>query len=457
MEKWPSGGIPQNPASWLVSAGRFKSIDRQRRDRRFEHLEDRPDVAESLSDGAAAPDEREELLEDDRLRLVFTCCHPALAETSQVALTLREVCGLTEEIAAAFLTPAPTLAQRIVRAKSKIRDASSPTSSGRRPVGPARQRAAGNLPRVQRGYLASRGESATRADLSGEAIRLGRLVVELLPEPEARGLLALMLLHESRREARADEQGELILLDDQDRTRWDRALIEEGSALVRAALSSPRAGPYALQAAIAAVHAEASRPADTDWREIVGLYDLLMALAPSPIVALNRAVALAMRDGRTGLAEVDTLLAGGELDGYQLAHAARADFCRRLGPTPRLARLRAGDYAHRPGPGAALPGSATGGCLNSEANSTTYDQNLCDRRCRSVRRRSTSFAGDCRHSQKPGKYMPGLPLRPSGTPTPTRPAPRAGKLKDSGHLLDGTPLHPVHTATTVGCAMDRQR
>ena len=335
MEKWPSEGIPQNPASWLVSAGRFKSIDRQRRDKRFEHLEDRPDVAESLSDGAAAPDEREELLEDDRLRLIFTCCHPALAPDAQVALTLREVCGLTtEEIAAAFLTPAPTLAQRIVRAKSKIRDANIPYEVPGREDLPARL---DSVLRViylvfNEGYLASRGESATRADLSGEAIRLGRLVVELLPEPEARGLLALMLLHESRREARADEQGELVLLDDQDRTRWDRALIEEGSALVRAALTSPRAGPYALQAAIAAVHAEATRPADTDWREIVGLYDLLLALAPSPIVALNRAVALAMRDGpETGLAELDTLLAGGELDDYQLAHAARADFCRRLG------------------------------------------------------------------------------------------------------------------------------
>ena len=335
MEKWPSEGIPQNPASWLVSAGRFKSIDKQRRDKRFEHLEDRPDVAESLSDGAAAPDERQELLEDDRLRLIFTCCHPALAPDAQVALTMREVCGLTtEEIAAAFLTPAPTLAQRIVRAKSKIRDANIPYEVPGRDALPARL---DSVLRVlylvyNEGYLASRGESATRADLSGEAIRLGRLVVELLPEPEARGLLALMLLHESRREARADEQGELILLDDQDRTRWNRALIEEGSALVHAALTSPRAGPYALQAAIAAVHAEAPRPEDTDWREIVGLYDLLLALAPSPVVALNRAVALAMRDGpAAGLAELDTLLRGGELDGYQLAHAARADFCRRLG------------------------------------------------------------------------------------------------------------------------------
>ena len=336
MEKWPSEGLPQNPVSWLVSAGRFKSIDKQRRDKRFEHLEDRPDVAESLSDGSAALDEREELLEDDRLRLVFTCCHPALAPDAQVALTLREVCGLTtEEISAAFLTPAPTLAQRIVRAKGKIRDANIPYEV------PGREELPARLDSVLRviylvfneGYLASRGESATRADLSGEAIRLGRLVVELLPEPEARGLLALMLLHESRREARADDQGELILLDDQDRTRWNHALIEEGSALVRAALTAQqRPGPYALQAAIAAVHAEALRPEDTDWREIVGLYDLLLAMTPSPIVALNRAVALAMRDGpETGLGELDQLLRGGELDGYQLAHAARADLCRRLG------------------------------------------------------------------------------------------------------------------------------
>jgi RNA polymerase sigma-70 factor, ECF subfamily len=335
MEKWPTEGLPQNPVAWLISAGRFKSIDKQRRDKRFEHLEDRPDVAESLSDGSPALDEREELLEDDRLRLVFTCCHPALAPDAQVALTLREVCGLsTEEIAAAYLTPAPTLAQRIVRAKSKIRDANIPYEVPGREALPARL---DSVLRViylvfNEGYLASSGESATRADLSGEAIRLGRLVVELCPEPEARGLLALMLLHESRREARSDEEGELILLDQQDRTRWNRALIDEGASLVRGALASPRVGPYALQAAIAAVHAEAPTPDDTDWREIVGLYDLLLALAPSPVVALNRAVALAMRDGaEAGLVTLDSLLAGGDLDGYQLAHAARADFCRRLG------------------------------------------------------------------------------------------------------------------------------
>ena len=332
VEKWPVEGIPQNPVSWLVSAGRFKSIDKQRRDARFEHLEDRPDVSESLADRSTPLDEQE-LLEDDRLRLVFTCCHPAIAPDAQVALTLREVCGLaTEEIASAFLTPAPTLAQRIVRAKNKIRDANIPYEV------PAREDLPARLESVLRviylvfneGYLASSGESATRADLSAEAIRLGRLVLELLPEPEVRGLLALMLLHESRREARADAAGELILLDEQDRTRWNQAYIREGAALVRDALSTPRAGPYAIQAAIAAVHAEAETPEDTDWREIVGLYDVLLALSPSPIVELNRAVAISMRDGpEAGLRALSRL--GDELDGYQLAHAARADFCRRLG------------------------------------------------------------------------------------------------------------------------------
>jgi len=332
VEKWPVEGIPQNPVSWLVSAGRFKSIDKQRRDARFEHLEDRPDVSESLADQSTPLDEQE-LLEDDRLRLVFTCCHPAIAPDAQVALTLREVCGLaTEEIAAAFLTPAPTLAQRIVRAKNKIRDANIPYEV------PAREDLPARLESVLRviylvfneGYLASSGESATRADLSAEAIRLGRLVLELLPEPEVRGLLALMLLHESRREARADAAGELILLDEQDRTRWNQAYIREGATLVRDALSTPQAGPYAIQAAIAAVHAEAETPEDTDWREIVGLYDVLLALSPSPIVELNRAVAISMRDGpEAGLTALSRL--GDELDGYQLAHAARADFCRRLG------------------------------------------------------------------------------------------------------------------------------
>jgi RNA polymerase sigma-70 factor (ECF subfamily) len=334
MEKWPAEGLPQNPVSWLISAGRFKSIDRQRRDKRFDHLEDRPDVSETLTDHAPALDEREEL-EDDRLRLVFTCCHPALAPDTQVALTLREVCGLTtEEIAAAYLTPAPTIAQRIVRAKAKIRDANIPYEV------PARDALPGRLESVLRvvylvfneGYSASSGESATRADLSGEAIRLGRLVVELAPDPEAQGLLALMLLHESRRETRATPDGELILLDEQDRSRWNRALIDEGSRLVHTALTTQRIGPYSVQAAIAAVHAGAASADETDWREIVGLYDLLLRITPSPIVALNRSVAVAMRDGpEAGLAELDQLLADSNLDGYQLAHAARADFCRRLG------------------------------------------------------------------------------------------------------------------------------
>jgi RNA polymerase sigma-70 factor (ECF subfamily) len=346
VEKWPAEGLPQNPVAWLVSAGRFKSIDKQRRDKRFDHLEDRPDVSETLTDQSIAFDEREEL-EDDRLRLVFTCCHPALAPDAQVALTLREVCGLaTEEIAAAFLTPAPTIAQRIVRAKAKIRDANIPYQV------PSREELPARLDSVLRvvylvfneGYSASSGESATRADLSGEAIRLGRLIIELAPEPEAQGLLALMLLHESRRETRATPDGELILLDEQDRSRWNRALIDEGAALVRTAFSSPEIGAYSLQAAIVAVHAEAPSAAETDWNEIVGLYDLLLRATPSAVVALNRTVAIAMRDGtEAGLTELDQLLAGGELDGYQLAHAARADFCRRLGrhAEAREAYLRA--------------------------------------------------------------------------------------------------------------------
>jgi len=334
MEKWPAEGLPQNPVSWLISAGRFKSIDRHRRDQRFDHLEDRPDVSETLTDQTPAFDEREEL-EDDRLRLVFTCCHPALAPDAQVALTLREVCGLaTEEIAAAYLTPAPTIAQRIVRAKAKIRDANIPYQVPSRDELPARLDSVLRVVYLvfNEGYSASSGESATRADLSSEAIRLARLIVELAPQPEAQGLLALMLLHESRRETRATPDGELILLDEQDRSRWNRALIDEGAALVRTALSTQLIGPYSLQAAIAALHAEAASPADTDWREIVGIYDLLMRITPSPIVALNRAVAIAMRDGpEAGLAQIDPLLAAGELEEYQLAHAARADFCRRLG------------------------------------------------------------------------------------------------------------------------------
>jgi RNA polymerase sigma-70 factor (ECF subfamily) len=335
MEKWPAEGLPQNPVAWLVSAGRFKSIDRQRRDKRFDHLEDRPDVSETLTDNGPAPDEREELLEDDQLRLVFTCCHPAIAPDAQVALTLREVCGLaTEEIAAAFLTPAPTIAQRIVRAKAKIRDANIPYQVPSRDELPARLDSVLRVVYLvfNEGYSASSGDSATRADLSGEAIRLGRLLLGLIPEPEVQGLLALMLLHESRREARATADGDLILLDEQDRSRWNRQLIEEGAALTRAALSTQRVGPYSLQAAIAAVHAGSPTAAQTDWTEIVGLYDLLLRILPSPIIALNRTVAVAQLHGpQLALEHLDGLLADGVLHDYQLAHAARADFCRRLG------------------------------------------------------------------------------------------------------------------------------
>ncbi|MFL6280336.1 MAG: RNA polymerase sigma factor [Vicinamibacterales bacterium] len=334
LEQWPRDGIPANPRAWLVSAGRFKAIDGLRRRSRFDALEDvgeRADVA--VIDSAAWADE--ESVEDDRLRLIFTCCHPALAADAQVALTLREVCGLTtEQIAQAFLTPAPTLAQRIVRAKAKIRDAGIPYQV------PTAAELPGRLDAVLRviylvfneGYEASSGELLTRPDLSAEAIRLGRLLSELLPEPEVLGLLALMLLHESRREARTSATGELVRLSEQDRSRWDRALIAEGTPLVERALRSGRFGPYTIQAAISAVHAEAPNPAATDWNEIVGLYDVLLRSDPSPIVELNRAVAVAMRDGSdVGLNLIDQIFARGDLLDYRLAHAARADLCRRLG------------------------------------------------------------------------------------------------------------------------------
>jgi RNA polymerase sigma-70 factor (ECF subfamily) len=335
LEQWPRDGMPGNPRAWLVSAGRFKAIDALRRRTRFTPLEEAPEpVAPAEAAGPAADGEG---LPDDRLRLIFTCCHPALSADAQVALTLREVCGLTtEEIARAFLTPAPTLAQRIVRAKAKIRDAGIPYQV------PSAGELAGRLDSVLRvvylvfneGYSASSGASLTRHDLSSEAIRLARLLVELLPEPEAAGLLALMLLHESRRPARTSATGDLVLLEDQDRGRWNRDLIAEGAALAERALSSGRAGPYSLQAAIAAVHAEAPRAGATDWAQIVGLYDALARVEPSPVVELNRAVAVAMRDGpAAGLALVDAILARGALADYRLAHAARADLCRRLGRT----------------------------------------------------------------------------------------------------------------------------
>ena len=335
LEQWPREGIPGNPRSWLVSTGRFKAIDALRRRARFDALDDVGARAERAVEPEAWTDA--ESIEDDRLRLVFTCCHPALAADAQVALTLREVCGLkTEEIASAFLVPAPTLAQRIVRAKTKIRDARIPYQV------PAPAELPERLDAVLRviylvfneGYSASAGDTLTRHDLSAEAIRLGRLVVELRPEPEVMGLLALMLLHESRRAARTSESGEVVLLPDQDRTRWDRGLIAEGTALVERALSSGRAGPYAIQAAISAVHAEARTMDETDWGEIVGLYDVLRRNDPSPVIELNRAVAVAMRDGpAAGLALVDAILARGDLTDYRHAHAARADLCRRLGRT----------------------------------------------------------------------------------------------------------------------------
>ena len=334
VEQWPAEGVPANPRAWLVSTGRFKAIDRIRRRAKWDvSLEDVAGQIEAIADPSAEGEH--EGLEDDRLRLIFTCCHPALAADAQVALTLREVCGLTtEEIARSHLIPASTVAQRIVRAKAKIRGARIPYEV------PGRSELPGRLDSVLRviylvfneGYLASSGEALTRADLSGEAIRLGRLLAQLLPEPEAVGLLALMLLNESRRAARTSPEGELVLLADQDRSRWDRALIEEGVRFVEAALRSGGPGPYALQAAISAVHAEAADAAATDWAQIVALYDVLLRIDPSPVVELNRAVAVAMRDGPdAGLALIDPLLARGELDEYHLAHAARADLSRRLG------------------------------------------------------------------------------------------------------------------------------
>jgi RNA polymerase sigma-70 factor (ECF subfamily) len=335
LEQWPRDGLPANPRAWLVSTGRFKAIDGVRRRSRFDSMEDVAEQVDAVIDEAAPWDS--EAIEDDRLRLIFTCCHPTLAPDAQVALTLREVCGLTtEEIAQAFLSAAPTLAQRIVRAKAKIRDARIPYQV------PEPDQLAARLDSVLRvvylvfneGYSASSGQSLTRVDLSGEAIRLGRLLVELLPEPEAIGLLALMLLQESRRAARTSPAGDLILLSDQDRSTWNRDQIAEGSALVTRSLASQRVGPYTLQAAIAAVHADAVSADATDWDEIAGLYDVLLRLEPTPVVELNRAVAIAMRDGPSaGVALIDAILARGNLNDYHLAHAARADLCRRSGDT----------------------------------------------------------------------------------------------------------------------------
>ena len=348
VQQWPRDGVPANPRAWLVSAGRFKAIDSLRRRARFDASVAKmaQDIAVGVSTasvpGAAGAEDapwgagpEENAVEHDRLRLIFTCCHPALPADAQTALTLREVCGLTtEEIARAYLTTAPTLAQRIVRAKSRIREEHIPYEI------PSLAELPDRLDAVLRviylvfneGYSASSGALVTRADLSGEAIRLGRLLFELLPQPEAAGLLALMLLQESRRLARSTPRGDLILLEDQDRSLWDQELIREGAALVERAISSQSFGSYTVQAAIAAVHAQAPTAAETDWAEIVGLYDVLARVEPSPVVLLNRAVAVAMRDGpQAGLSLVDAILESGDLEGYHLAHSVRADLCRRIG------------------------------------------------------------------------------------------------------------------------------
>ena len=338
LERWQDG-IPANPRAWLISTGRFKAVDTLRRRTRFDKsLEE---LAFRLEEAAALADEDEDEICDDRLRLIFTCCHPALALEAQLALTLREVCGLTtEEIARAFIARTPAIAKRIVRAKAKIRDAKIPYEV------PSREELPDRLEPVLRvvyllfteGYAASFGDELTRADITGEAIRLGRLLAQLLPEPEVLGLCAIMLLHESRRSARTND-GELVLLDDQDRARWNRALIEEGVGLAERAAAGDAVGQYALQAAIAAVHAQARDSASTDWRHIAYLYDLLLVASPTPVVALNRAIAIAMRDGpEAGLRLIDEILEGGDLDEYHLAHSARADMLRRLG---RSAEARA--------------------------------------------------------------------------------------------------------------------
>ena len=334
LEQWPTEGLPENPRAWLISTGRFKAIDRLRRQGRTDTSLD--SIQEPSEPGVETHLESEAPhFQDDRLRLVFTCCHPALAPEARTALTLREVCGLTtEEIARAFLTSPSTLAQRIVRAKNKIQDAHIPYEI------PAPAELPERLDTVlqviylvfNEGYSASSGESLTRPDISGEAIRLGRLLLELLPDPEVMGLLALMLLHESRRIARTSDTGDLILLENQDRALWNPELILEGSVLVTQALRSRRVGPYTLQAAIAATHAQAQSAAATNWNQIVGFYDVLARLDPSPVVSLNRAVAVAMRDGPSaGLALIDEILDQGELSNYHLAYSARADLCRRLG------------------------------------------------------------------------------------------------------------------------------
>ncbi|QND65537.1 RNA polymerase sigma factor [Mesorhizobium loti] len=332
-EQWPRQGVPANPYSWLVSAGRFRTIDRWRREARLTGaLPELTALAEPIPEPAMPED-----IQDDELRLIFVCCHPALAPDARIALTLREVGGLTtEEIARAYLTPAPTIAQRIVRAKAKIRDEAIPYEVPDRGDLPARLDSALQVIYLifNEGYAATEGPNLTRADLCAEAIRLGRLMIELLDQSEAQGLLALMLLHEARRATRVDASGDLVLLEDQDRTLWDRVLIAEADGLIGQAIASRRIGPYILQAAIASVHAEAAGTTETDWAQIVALYDVLDRIAPSPVVALNRAAAIGMRDGpQAGLAAIETVMGQGGLDGYHLAYAARADMQRRLGLT----------------------------------------------------------------------------------------------------------------------------
>lgn len=333
MAQWPKEGLPDNPRAWLVSAGRFRAIDTIRRRARFHAAARR--IAEQI-DTVAHPEvhDEDDAIGDDRLRLIFTCCHPALSRDARIALTLRTVCDLTTEaIASAFLSPVPTVAQRIVRAKAKIRDAGIPYVVPGPTELPERLESVLQVVYLvfNEGYAASEGATHTRDDLCAEAIRLGRLVVELMPDAEAIGLLALMLLQDARRAARESDDGEPVPLDEQDRSLWDHEQIAEGAALVKRALSTRRFGPYALQAAIAAVHAEAPSPADTDWYEIVGLYDVLLRIDPSPVVALNRAAAVAMRDGpAAGLALIEALLDAGELADYAPAHIARAELCRRL-------------------------------------------------------------------------------------------------------------------------------
>jgi RNA polymerase sigma-70 factor (ECF subfamily) len=341
LEQWPAEGMPTNPRSWLISAGRFKAIDRIRRSARFDLSSDT--LPERSDVGAKDPSEQiDDVVGDDQLRLIFTCCHPSLAPEARVALTLREVCGLTtEEIASAFLATPSTLAQRIVRAKAKIRDARIPYEVPSPADLPERLDTVLQVIYLvfNEGYAASSGGSLTRSDLSGEAIRLGRLLMALLPEPEVMGLLALMLIQESRRAARSSPEGDLILLEDQDRSLWNREYIAEGAALVERALLSRRFGPYSIQAAIAALHASAPSSASTDWSEIVWLYDVLLRAEPSPVIELNRAVAVAMRDTpQAGLTLIDGILARGELADYHFVHSARGELCRRLG---RLDEARA--------------------------------------------------------------------------------------------------------------------